>query len=481
MKQSVSTIGYDHKPDRKSEYKTMLLRNVDVSLEELRNLIKSGHSFSGNYDIDYDFKTYSKTYSNFKSTNIVSVDVDDISLGWLEFSTIMRPTKPSIIYETFSNGIEGCGNRYRLLYCFSKPIISSEEYCALYYKIRKQVIDCAGGAFDITDDCGGSCVQLMNGTFPTSKDLLLPKNIDCYSVSEEEIETYRENNPHKAHKTSQKAKTTIDIDNIKPREVSSMLKDDAERLPYDEFKKEYQHKYPIIDRVEKDDWESIVLEDGQTIQYQEIEEDEYFKLWHVPQRIKDGSRRKRTLFLRAIERKIIKPSITPDETFYNLYMDLHHIIDNSADQITITDLVYIANQIERFDAEQLKTDYRDVIERLQEKNPKCGFILARQFNGNYSHNASLVNKHRVLSAYDPSLSILDNLHIMNDSGIKVSKATLMRYLNGNGSRKQKDNELLQLIDVSKSIRKNQQLLLSHGLHVSKDKITKLLKQMKNCP
>lgn len=485
MKISRSIIGYKQKPVQ-NEYWKLRFKDDEVSINQLYHLLTTGHAMLPPMNIqgEYILKGLNKK-ELFAGTNVVSVDLDDIPFGWTEVKALVSRIQPTLMYATFSDGLDGKGHRYRLIYVFNQELNAS-EYELMYYFIVSKVKE---AGIEVTDNCGHTPWQLMHGTSSSYTKLYYTEpfsinNFHGFDPSKVEIpdlgskKTLVRKSPTAKDdgfteiveasegiiRYADGSVDKIDLDNIKPREVSSMMVNNAECMPYEEFMETYHNEFPIIYRVEKDEWV-----DGK---WQWID-DGYFKICYHKKKIKDGEHRRRKLFTRAALRKVIKPDITPDQSFYNLYSDLHKFIDNSNDYITITDLVGMANRVERLDADQLKEDYSGMIKTLQQNNPKCGRILHRRFNKDYNHTMSTIRKEEVLAVYDYSLSVVDNLEILNDSGFDISKATLMRYLNGNGNRKHKDEQITKLLDMTQSAYWNYTHLKLLGYKVGVKKVYKL--------
>ena len=520
MRLSVSTKAFEKKPDKnKHEYSGMEFLEADFSISSLHEMIKHGHSFCAclkDRPRWFNFKG-EKTYNNFKSTNIVSFDVDDVPFSWSEMIEQIKDIRPTIMYETFNHGIKG--NRYRLLYCFKDDITSTDVYHAVYGKIQGLITSTS--QLSISDECGSSAVQLMNGTCDNanskvfySEPFSLSKFIsddeiervitdgysskpstnktvkryasksddefvDVLSVDENGISYSDGENQQVVTKVQNaiiiknKEKNTIlaNCTKVTTNEVSRLVIRDAEEMDIEDFMEKYKHIFPIIDRVERDEWEND--------KYQFID-DSYFKLCYMTGKLKDGQKRRMKLFTRAILRKVIKPTITPDESFYNLMRDMCRYVDNRQDPIQVSELVYICNQVEKEDAEEIRTNYKGLIEKLQRKNPKCGFIIKKsKYRGkNYNHVKAEVRKEIVLEIYNPLLSIKENLQNIASEGIKISKRTLMYYVNGNGSREAKTSQIEALIDTTVSIRENERRLRELGMKVCRKKITKIYNNKK---
>ena len=523
MRLSLSTKAFDKKPDKnKNEYSAMEFLEADMSISSLHEMIKHGHSFCSCLKDRPRWFNYKgvKTCDNFKSTNIVSFDVDDVPFSWIEMNEQIKNVRPTIMYETFSHGVEGKGNRYRLLYCFKEDITSTDVYHAVYAKIQELITSTS--QLSISDACGSSAVQLMNGTHNNAKSKVFytePFSISKF-ISSDEIErviTEGYSSKPSTHKTvkrsvsksddgfvevsnvdengisysdgdSQQVVTFVQNDITKKNnkkntifanctyvttnEVSRLLIRDAEEMDNSDFIEKYKHMYPVIDRVERGEWENNT--------YQFID-DSYFKLCYITGKLEDGEKRRMKLFTRAILRKVIKPTITPDESFYNLMRDMWRYIDNTKDPIEMRELVYICNQVEKEDAEEIRTNYKGLIEKLQRKNPKCGFIIkkSKYVGKNYNHVKAEVRKEMVLEIYNPLKSIEENLQNIASEGIKISKRTLMYYVNGNGSREAKNGQIEALIDTTVSIRENYRRLRELGMKVCRKKITEIYNKIKN--
>lgn len=521
MRLALSTQGFEGKPDNYSQIEFL---EADMSISSLHEMIKHGHSFCACLkDKTRWFNTKGvKTYNNFKSTNIVSFDVDDVPFSWSGMNEQIKDVRPTIMYETFSNGVKG--NRYRLLYCFKDDITSTAVYNAVYGKIQDLITSTS--QLSITDACGSSAVQLMNGTYNNAKSKVFysePFSLSKF-ISADEIERIITDGYSSKPSTNKTVKRSVsksddgfvevvnvdengiaysDGDNVQvsskvqnaiidnniynnkkkntilanctnkdTHEVSRLVIRDAEEMEISDFIEKYQHIYPIIDRVERDEWENN--------KYQFID-DSYFKLCYITDRLKDGQKRRMKLFTRAVLRKVIKPTITPDESFYNLMRDMWRYVDNRQDPIEVRELVYICNQVEKEDAEEIRTNYKGLIEKLQRKNPKCGFIIKKsEYRGkSYNHVKAEVRKEMVLEIYNPLLSIEENLKNIASEGIEISKRTLMYYVKGNGSREAKTSQIEALIDTTVSIRENYRRLKEEGMKVGINKVSEIYNKIKN--
>lgn len=524
----ISKQGYKEKPNgKKGDYGKMRFRDTDIDIFTLHTLIKQGHTIQSPMGIsgEYGLKGLEKNNS-FYSINIVSVDVDNVNCTWNELQDIISNIQPSICYETFNNGVEGKGYRYRLFYCFDKPITSVETYKSVYAYIVNKL---NSNGLNISDNCAESPVQMMHGTHSYAKSKIYsstPLTLDDYTHGSTKVSntiinkqshtiiadgTFVDRVPDSEWKEVSHMDDegniyytdgTVDLlckhqgstfvsnainNNILYNSTSHtiignetfvdqidrfMLRD-AEEMPIDDFMKRYWHSYPLINQVEDSEWI-----DGK---WQYIS-DRYFKLCYMPKRIKDGEQRRRKLHTRAVLRKVIKPTITMNESFYNLMYDMARFIDNDSDDtIEVKELVYICEQVAKLDADQLEKDYSGLIKKLQRKNPKCGIILNRALyiHSNYAHEKSLITKDIAMQIYDPNLSINQNLENIAANGFKISKRTLMRYLGGNGNREAKNRQIEALIDPNLSAGANLKLLKAQGINVNWNKLKKIIGGLKD--
>lgn len=146
---SISDRCYDHKPTSE-DYKVMSFHVENLSMDELIDKIKSGHS------ICHVFKDNRRIMKNFMYASAVFIDVDDSPQSMETFLEGCE-LKPSIAYTTFSDGRNGT-YRFRLIYLFDKQITSTDEYKCLYYCITNMI-----NLERTKDNCGSVTAQLMNG------------------------------------------------------------------------------------------------------------------------------------------------------------------------------------------------------------------------------------------------------------------------------------------------------------------------------
>lgn len=87
---------------------------------------------------------------------------------------------------------------------------------------------------------------------------------------------------------------------------------------------------------------------------------------------------------------------------------------------------------------------------------------------------------KIESLYNTRLSIQENLGVLRQKGIEVSERTLYRYCKDKGiGDRLSDDELRHLIDPMQTIIMNLETIKGKGYRVSKDRISKILKETRN--
>ncbi len=84
---------------------------------------------------------------------------------------------------------------------------------------------------------------------------------------------------------------------------------------------------------------------------------------------------------------------------------------------------------------------------------------------------------KIESLYNTRLSIQENLEVLRQKGIEVSERTLYRYCKDKGiGDRLSDDELRHLIDPMQTIIMNLETIKGQGYRISKDRISKILKE-----
>ena len=465
--------GFQSKPDL-----TKLKWEVkDLTTNEIVDQLKSGHSLSQNFKTSRKtglFEQTDRTKDNFKSTQFIFMDLDSLSDDW-DWGTILNSLKmqPTIAYTTFRHRLTDektgvyLGNRYRLLYFFNQEITSITDYQAYYDALINQtgIIDVLGGMDKkIIDSHARSGVLACHGTNSNNPDFHIINTHKFYNLSDLDLQSGNYINKEEG------GESNIEYLPICSTHVSKEIINDSMTMDYDLWYHKYRTKYPYIDRIQSPEWIDN--------KWQWIGED-YFKLKYISVTLKDGNRRRTQLHTRTMLRRVIEPNVTPDALYFNIFIDLHKHINNDEDVITCKQLVQIVESVFKKTPETIAHDYADSIADLQEKNPKSGIILKRgtySSTAEYIKNLSEVRKQQALAFYDPSVTLKENVEIMAANGVKISDRTLRNYLGENKHREAMNDEIVVLIDISKSLTWNSNNLKSHGRAVNWNKLKRLYEQ-----
>ena len=496
---------------------------------ELLQYVLSGYTFCGvfsGFPANKPKKTYVRKDGHFTLTGksgkffagsyCIGVDIDETQYHSAEEFVSRLQQKPTIWYTSYSNqqydtstGMSK-GARFRLIYVFDQEIHNKYffRYCA--NKVHDMVESSTNEV--IHDKCGLQCTQYFNGT--NFKNETLSIDYGCsdiiysftdFNITKEDFLEFLEDNcMYKSPEPKQKK----EIKKLKCSIMSKMIEEettttqqqaillsaldvieqsnsntesigfnfflvrDAYSLDWSDFHDKYKRYNEYVFRTEREDWSSITDSKGNIIQFQYCDED-YLELKWIPRKLKDGQHRKRTLFHRGWLRRIIKPQITPDELLYNLLFDREHFFDNSDKELSVYRLQEIVKDCFEYDIDVYKTQYEHIYQNTVDKCQKKQVIIHRTSKGLIRAN-SLCKELRwkfLDEAYNKSLSVTENLQILNDSDFIICRATLYNYCVNRGivTRKKAENMFFRFKELHQeymSCRKEQQYLAENGLQLS---------------
>lgn len=416
---SISTTSYTSK-DKINFSKIEYVRDR-INLNILELLIKSGYCFC------YCFNTpklnqQTKTLDNWCSTAIMAVDIDDSNIPIDEYvSNLTMP--PTIAYTTFNN--KDNDYRFRLLYCFDTPINSIQHYQGVYTTIVNNAQQ--DNKQENKDNCMKSVNQMFIGTNSTATlirtDIIY--QLDGIPVTEIEL--------HIPTSTTNKNKKKEVLFN------DEEYIEDYYSLSFNDLLNKYRDKYFNFDTTPleiNDEQMYVILPDN----YYQINrywlKDKYTTdngntITTVKARIiKDGEQRKKKLFINSIIRRMMLPNITLEHILNNLVFELVHYINNTEDCITKDKLKEIA--INAYNADL--NDYQDIVQKDKRTfiiNPTycINHNITKQQAINYAKKDILTNK--IGELYDCALSDKDNLTILQQNGINISRKTLYQFKKDN--------------------------------------------------
>lgn len=135
--QCISEQHFTSKPSKEA-LNNITFRPCVVTINRLLDYACHGGIFSPfcrSNSADGSFHIKLKDQQHFASSSTVFYDFDGMETPMQEFIQEL-PYKPSFGYTSYSNGMEGCGYRFRLGYVFNHPIVGNKNYRELYCAIR---------------------------------------------------------------------------------------------------------------------------------------------------------------------------------------------------------------------------------------------------------------------------------------------------------------------------------------------------------
>ena len=408
----------------------------------------------------------------FKSAQVIFVDVDFTKYQSVEDYINCLHFKPTCIYMSFSDKIEKHGitsRRFHMVYVF-KDELDAQQFVTAASTLTKMIVN--DTKEDMDDDCGTRLSQYMNGcygnkeTYNTNliysyEDIQSSLLTTYYSVSEEE---------------GQLDEVTPVVETSKPAaEISKRLINDMDRLEYDEFMRYNRHKYNLFYRQETANWINN--------EYQFIESDDFFSLYYNVQSLYDGSKRRKKLFERMCLRRVINPEVDADTLLVNAYVDREKFFDNSDGVLSVECLVRNVENAMKLSIEEIEDKYSENIDYLRSKRPVSGIIFKPHVK--IERRTEILKELRYAyldSVYDTSISLANNLDAINNNGYKIGKDALYSYCKDRGIKtntKLSDEELMEILDINLSVRKNLEILKDSDIKISKDRVSKILNVLKD--
>ena len=426
---SVSTSCYTDK--NKISWNSVKYQRQNLTISEFVSLVKKGHCFCQCFNTMAEvFGVTEKRDSNFMSGQMVFVDIDDSQIPLAEFVGKLS-VKPTVAYTTPNNYTEksNWSYRFRLCYLLEKPIPTVEAYGNVYDSIIK-LMSKDIPSFIMKDNCGRKASQQFGGNALSDCELI--ENSIVYSLSDF---PFQNNNVSSLFLLISNGKTKTEKTDITITDKEFIA--DTEHLNIWELLDKYKDKYQHFDHTELhyENGYALIPED-----YQEI-----YRSWYICsfeknngealkvskiKRHRDKENRRYKLFIAGLIMKKIMPTIMYEHLLYNLFFEVYHYYDNSDKVLNNATLTSIAKGISQIPIEDI---------RLQSKCKKK-FVVDKSFCAEYGIKPNsfkntvrkMLKDEEIGSVYDCSMSVKDNLCLLNEMGIKVSKTKLYDWCKENG-------------------------------------------------
>lgn len=474
---SKETYSYQEKRDGRINMKKISWEMRDTDLQGLIDSINNGHAFTHN------FQNNQRRKENFINACFIAIDVDGCKVS-LEDTLDSLGKKPTMVYYTASNQRKDDGYRFRLIYVFKQPI-EENEYVPLTKSLMKYLEDNVEG-FSNNDDCSKVINQFYFGNDKSESTMIV--NPECVYAKDDfphAIETSVNPKNKSSTSTITNSDNAIDI---------QFMKDYHELTPYS-FLEKYHDKYQVQDHSREIDYRNgafIYDKDKYEEIFRPIER--YQRNGKCYARIKifhDGDNRRRHLYADAVRYRRITPDISIENLIYDLIFEIYGLgkYDNEDNQL---DVIGIAQSVMNIPIDKL-FDY-EYTGRKRRFSTDIEFCKANNLIRNkYSKVVGKqLRMEEAMKHIDKSLSILENVALLNEKNIKISYRTLRRYINfflhevnkNNNNipstiyphcpiaekKKYNDDEILELYNRNKSLKENLLFLKENKIFIGKDKL-----------
>lgn len=398
---------YDEKPlgDVISQ---MRFECKELSVEEFANAIAEGHSFCALMKNNWRKK------DNFQCTSMLVYDIDHTAAPMSEYLSELQ-YRPTLSYTSPSNKEGDYG--FRLIYLMDFEICNLQDYYTFSKSFSEQMkmkdVDEHSylGEQYWNGNCNCECIIYNN--------ILNKNNIILNTVYKRE---------YNSKNTKVSVKHNKESHNILC--VSDTFINDYWNLSFEDLLLKYEFPNLMKTNIEYSDDEPIVY---YPTDYIEITRP-WKKINGDTLKISDGSNRRKKLYVNAILRRAISPSITFDNLLYNIVWEFYHYYINDGNRIdkkTLYDIVSNAMQ-------------QDINPTLLTKGkPRYNFFVNKLYCEKYNVTpkevlAKLRDKKQYIGEfYDMSKTDKENIEVMKEYGLEISVITLKRWKKENGIKKYK--------------------------------------------
>ena len=423
---TLSTTGSQTKP----KLNNLIFHTVDLQLEELKDKLEQGFTFSGLYSHKGEWKNTGKGVlkNHYIGSYTVNIDLDNQEMPMeekLEQITLL----PTIAYKTFSNDNSKGKYRYRFIYVFDNIILGESNY----EKIFNEICNVNHFNYDRNARVG---YKLFHGT--DKEVLIIGKTYKLcdfkYNLNCDECGLCRP------------------VSTNSYQFENKEFENDFARIPYADIVEKYKGIYRNIQQSQlpfadadtpvielPDDFFEIVRPWKKGMEKNEIV------------KIKNHCHRRIKLYNNLVIRRLITPTITFDELVYALCFEMAYFIDNSdrTDLITRQQLIGIAENVMCANTSKfnyIKPRKSMVNVKYMIKYNKSKVDVRNKHNAQKNTKIKEINYGMINRFYNSNLTIKENIDYIEEmTGTRFSERTIKNWKKENGLTREYNSKMKEKI------------------------------------
>ena len=382
----------------------------ELTIDDFANAISNGYSFCALMQDNW------RNRNNFICTSMLVYDIDHTSTPMSEYISELE-FKPTLAYTSPSNRDDDYG--FRLIYLLDFKLCSLDEYYTYSVSFSKQLM------MKDVDEHSYLGEQYWNG------------NTHCEYIIYDDILNKNDiilNTEFKREYNSKNAKVSVKHNKEHQNILceSDTFINDYWNLSLSDILTKYDYPNLMSTNIELNEDEPIVYypED-----YIEITRP-WKKINGETMKISDGNNRRKKLYINAILRRAINPSIAFDNLLYNVVWEFYHYYINDGNRIDKKTLYGIVTNAMQQDID---------LSRLKSGKPRYKFFVNPLYCEKYNLTKQQVignsrNKKQYIGEfYDLSLTDQQNIDVMKEYGLDISIITLKRWKKENNIKKYNKN------------------------------------------
>lgn len=433
---SISADSYMSKDEsREAVGTTMRWSTQDITMGEMLDYCVSGQTYCNLFHdengelLTRPFNAKEKENNHFFGSDIITVDVDDVGSMADKYEHQLpnfiaelssNNLEPSLWFTSYSHNPSEGILKAHLIYAFDSTIQGKDggaTYKTVASKLQERITETTGVPID---SCSCKCAQFINGTNIHNPDLSVEHGIS-YTVYE--FSDFGFNNISALWEENIKGYKP----KCKPATVSKWLITSLKEAGFDGFLNYYGNKFWYFWRKE----EGYTWHQTSTGYWYAYIDDRYFSLYYNVNKVLDGQGRRKKVFERMCERRLMHPNATPNQIAFCAVKDIHLFFDNYD---RVFDYEYIQRNVNNcfsLSLDEIEKKYSHNIAKRKAKAPKSGVIF--KYNRGMTQGDKAKERKRlaienVFTVYDITLSPAENVtYLKNEHNISISLSTLYSY------------------------------------------------------